>query len=99
MYNSTEGNQLIIVMTEREVLFNDICNGLYHNDLEDCDLVLVKRLKNQELLPQRELSEARAVRRALGGVHPKKLPIISFASMYKNNLFIVGIGTIFNKEI
>ena len=63
MYNSTEGNQLIIVMTEREVLFNDICNGLYHNDLEDCDLVLVNTLKKtREGLSRREMSGARESR-------------------------------------
>ena len=45
MYDSAEDNQLIMVMPEKEVLFNEIHNGLYYHDLEDFDLVLVNTVK------------------------------------------------------
>ena len=41
MYDSAEGNQLIMVMCYKEVLFNEIRNGIYYHDMEDRYLVLV----------------------------------------------------------
>ena len=38
--NSAEGNQFIVVMSNKDVLLNKSCNGLYYHDLEDYDLVL-----------------------------------------------------------
>ena len=43
MYDGSEGNQFIMVMPKREVLSNDIHNGIYYNDLEDRDLAVVNR--------------------------------------------------------
>ena len=52
-----------MVMTNKEVLFNKIRNGIYYHDMEDCDLVLVNRVEeNQEGLSCRELSGAREAR-------------------------------------
>ena len=45
MSDSTKGNQLITVMTGKEVLLNKILNGIYYYDTEDCDLVLVKTVE------------------------------------------------------
>ena len=39
MYKSVEGNHFIIVITNKEVLFNETRNGIYFNDMEDRDLV------------------------------------------------------------
>ena len=50
MNDSAEGNQLIMVMTNKEVLFNKSRNGLYYLDLEDRDLVLVNKVEeNREV--------------------------------------------------
>ena len=57
MYDCAKGNQLIIVMTNKEVLFNDSLNGIYYHDTEDRDLVLVNTVEeNLEGFSRRELS-------------------------------------------
>ena len=40
MYKIAEVNQFIVVMSNKDVLLNKSCNGLYYHDLEDYDLVL-----------------------------------------------------------
>ena len=45
MYGSAKGNKFIVVMPEKEVLFNEIQNGRYYHDLEDRDLVLVNTVE------------------------------------------------------
>ena len=41
MYDRAEGNQLIMVMLDTDILFNEIFNGLYYHNMEDRDLLLV----------------------------------------------------------
>ena len=41
IYDSNEGNQLIVVMPEKKVLLNESVNGLYYHDIEDRNFVLV----------------------------------------------------------
>ena len=66
MYDSAECNQFIVVITNKEVLFNESRNGLYYHDMEDCDLVLVDTVEeNREVLSQREMSGSRETRQAL----------------------------------
>ena len=66
MYDSVKGDQFIMVMTDKEVLFNEICCGLYYHDLEDHYLVLVSTIEeNREGFFHRELSGAREDSRAL----------------------------------
>ena len=56
MYDSAEGKKIIMVMPDKEVLFNERQDGLYYHDMEDRDLVLVKPVEeNQEILSRREL--------------------------------------------
>ena len=56
MYDSAEGNQFIMVMPGKKVLFNKIRNGMYYNDIEDCDLVLVNTVEeNREEFSRRDL--------------------------------------------
>ena len=45
MYDSAEGNQLINIIPDKWVLFNEICNRLYYHDLEGLDLVLVNTVE------------------------------------------------------
>ena len=53
-------------MPKNEVLFNVIHNGLYYNDMEDLDSVLVNTVKeNREGFSCRELSGTRESRQAL----------------------------------
>ena len=35
IYDSAEGNQVTTIIPQKEVLFNDIHNGIYYHDLED----------------------------------------------------------------
>ena len=66
MYKSVEGNQLIMVKSYKEVLFNKKHNRLYHHDLEDCYLVFVNMVEeNREGFSCRELSGARDSMQAL----------------------------------
>ena len=66
MYDKAEGNQLIVVMPDKEVLFNERYNGIYYCDLEDCYLVLVNTLEeNREGFSRRELSGAIDYRQSL----------------------------------
>ena len=56
MYDSAEGKQFIMVMPNKEVLFNYICNGLYYNDLKNRDFVLVNTVEEKrEIFSHREL--------------------------------------------
>ena len=48
MYGSAEGNQFIMIIPDKEVLFNEIRNVPYYYDLEDCDLLLVKTVEKAE---------------------------------------------------
>ena len=48
MYVSAEGNQIIIVMSNNEVLFNKSRNGLYYHDLDDRDLILVNMVEENQ---------------------------------------------------
>ena len=53
-------------MPDKEVLFNEIRNGLYYHDPEDRDLILINTVEeNREGFYYRELSGARETRRAL----------------------------------
>ena len=45
MYDSAEENQLITVMTDKEVLFNKNHNEIYYHDPEGCNLALVKTVE------------------------------------------------------
>ena len=55
-----------MVIHSNEVLFKDIRNGIYYNDPEDSDLVLVNKVEeNREGFSRIELSGARESRRAL----------------------------------
>ena len=45
MYDSAEGNQLIIVITDKEVLVKKSRNGIYYQNIEDRDLVLVNTVE------------------------------------------------------
>ena len=45
MYDSAEGNKFIIFLSDKEVLFIEIFNGIYYHDLENRDLVLVNTLE------------------------------------------------------
>ena len=45
MYDSTEGNQFIMVMPNNEVLFNESRNGIYYHDMGGLDLVLVNTVE------------------------------------------------------
>ena len=55
-----------MVMTTKEVLFNERRNGIYYHDMEDHGLVLVNKVEeNQEGLSRRDLSGTREARRAL----------------------------------
>ena len=45
MYDSAKGNQFIIFIPDKEVLFNKIRNGLYSHDIEDRDLALVNKVE------------------------------------------------------
>ena len=66
MYDSAEDNQLIMVMPEKEVLLNEIHNGLYYHDIEDRDLLLVKTVEeNQEGFSRREIYGYREDRQML----------------------------------
>ena len=66
MYDSAEGKQFIVVMPDKEVLFNERCNGLYYNDMEDSYLVLVNVVEeNREGYSCRELSGTKEDRRVL----------------------------------
>ena len=42
IFDSAEGNKFIMVMSNKEALFNEICNGIYYHDLKGRDLLLVK---------------------------------------------------------
>ena len=65
-YDSAEGNKLIMLIPNKEVLLNDIHNRIYYHDMEDRDLVLVNTVEeNREGLSCRELSGARDSRRTL----------------------------------
>ena len=48
MYDRAEGNQLILVMIEKELLLNEIHNWLYYHDMEDHDLVLVNTAEENQ---------------------------------------------------
>ena len=49
-----------MLIPNKEVLLNDIHNGIYYHDMEDRDLVLVNMVEeNQEGFSRRELSGAR----------------------------------------
>ena len=66
MYDSMEGNKFIVVIPDKEVLFNDSHNGLYYHGLEDGDLVLFNMVEeNREGFSCRDLSGAREVSQAL----------------------------------
>ena len=66
MYDSVEGNQSIIVISEKEVMFNESRNGIYYHDLEYRHLVLVNRVEeNRERFSCREMSGDREARWAL----------------------------------
>ena len=55
-----------MVMPDKEVLFNDIRNGLYYHDTEDHDLILFNTVEeNREGFSYRELLGAREARRVL----------------------------------
>ena len=66
MYDSAERNQFILVVPDKEVVSNEIRDGIYYHDLEDRDLVLVNKVEeNREGFSCRELSGAREARQAL----------------------------------
>ena len=66
MYDSLEGNQFFIVMTDKKVLFNERRNGLYYHDMKDHDLVFSNTVEqNLEGISWRELSGGSEARRAL----------------------------------
>ena len=48
MRNSAEGNQFIVVMLDKEVLFNESLNVIYYHDMEDFDLVLVNTVEETQ---------------------------------------------------
>ena len=51
MYDIEEVNQFIMGMPDKEVLLNEIRNGIYCHDTEDRDLVLVKTVEeNQRMI-------------------------------------------------
>ena len=55
-----------MVVTDKEVLFNESRNGLYYNDPEDRDLIIINTVEeNRERFSYRELSGDRDARRAL----------------------------------
>ena len=55
-----------MVITDKEVLFNEICNGLKYHDLEDHDLILINTVEeNREGFSYRELSGVREARQEL----------------------------------
>ena len=63
MYDSAEGNQFIVVITYKEIMFNYIRNGLYYHHLKYRDSVLVNTLEeNQEVLFLRDMSGVRKAR-------------------------------------
>ena len=45
MYGSAEGKQFIMIIPDKEVLFNEIRNGLYYRNMVDQYLVLVKTVE------------------------------------------------------
>ena len=63
IYNSAEGNQFIMIMSDKELIFEERPNRLFYYDLEDHDLVLVNTVdETQEVLSHRELSGDREAR-------------------------------------
>ena len=55
-----------MVMPDKEILSNDIRNGLYYHDPEYRDLILINTVEeNREGFSYRELSGASEARRAL----------------------------------
>ena len=45
MYYSAKGNQFIMIMPNKEVLFNESRNELYYHDMGDCNFVLVNMVE------------------------------------------------------
>ena len=48
MYDGAEVDQFIMVMPDKYVLFDKSRNGLYYHDMEDCDLVLVNTVEENQ---------------------------------------------------
>ena len=66
MYDIMEGNQFIMVMPGKEIMFNGIHNVLYYHDPEERDLVPVNTMEeNREGFYHIDLSEVREAKHAL----------------------------------
>ena len=56
IHDSAKGNQLIVVVPDKEVLLNEIRNGIYYHDMEDFYLVLVNAAEeNREVFYLRDM--------------------------------------------
>ena len=66
MHDSAEGNQFIVVIPDKGVPSNEIRNVIYYSDMEECDLLLVNMVEeNEEGLSHRDKYGARDARRVL----------------------------------
>ena len=48
LYDKAEGNQFIMYIPNKEILFNERHNELYYHDQEDRDLVLVNTVEEKK---------------------------------------------------
>jgi hypothetical protein len=63
-YDSTAGNQFVIIQPDKEVIFNQSSSGLYYHDTANRAIVMVNTVaENREGFTQREYDDAKAARR------------------------------------
>jgi hypothetical protein len=66
-YDSANGNQCVVVKPDKEIIFNEIKEGLYCHDTANRAMVMVNTVKeNKEGFTDREYHRAKEARRALG---------------------------------
>jgi hypothetical protein len=68
-YDSTNGNQFIVIQPTKELIFHQSQSRLYHHGTENRAVVMVNTVaENHEVYTQREYDDAKQARRALGMV-------------------------------
>jgi hypothetical protein len=84
-YDSSTGDRFIVSKPEKDIIFAASPSGLYFHDTSDRAVVLVSTVKtNREGFTDREYSQAKAARRALGLVgHPSPK---DFKNMVRSNM-------------
>jgi hypothetical protein len=114
-YDSTTGDQLIVLKPDKDVIFAASSNGLYYHDTTNRAIVMVNTIKvTMEGFADREFERAKAARRALGFVgypSPRDFKNMVRSTMIKNctvipsdidnahKLFGDGIATLRGKTV